>query len=215
MQKFVALIDPFLEKYRVKTLPEKRAPSSFDEFGHEKAMSSFDKQNSNAHGLSITPAPKTLPEFIALIKRTPKTVLSSKDRARIAAVMSFDSKTVADLMEPRKNMLFIHANDFLGPLMLDKLYKTGFTHFPVVDEKEKVVGAVSTAALNSLEITTGRRAKEYMSKDIYYLRSTDSLESALTEFDRRSSSYFLVRDSGNNLVGFLTLEMLLRFLLGD
>ncbi|MBQ7851502.1 MAG: hypothetical protein IJ342_01305, partial [Muribaculaceae bacterium] len=67
-------------------------------------------------------SPKNLEEFIAIIQRTPKSVLSSKDRDRIAAVMSFEGKTVGDLMADKSRIVFVKSNEMLGPLVLDKLY---------------------------------------------------------------------------------------------
>jgi CBS domain containing-hemolysin-like protein len=73
LQKIVKLIDPKLEKYREKKEVEKPKPY----------------------------APKTLEDFVGVIQRTPKSVLSSQDRKKIAAIMSFDERTVDDLMVPR------------------------------------------------------------------------------------------------------------------
>ena len=75
--------------------------------------------------------PETLEDFVEVIKRTPRKILSEKDRERIAAVMSFDDRKVSDLMVKKDEMVFVNEKDFLGPLMLDKLYKSGFTNFPI------------------------------------------------------------------------------------
>ena len=95
-------------------------------------------------------APQTIGEFVDIIKNTPKSVLSSQDRCRIAAVMSFDDRKVRDLMIPRSQMIFVHDTEILGPLMLDKLYKSGFNVFPVVDARDHVLGLIHTEALNAL-----------------------------------------------------------------
>ena len=128
MRKFVKFIDPKLEKYRAK-----KAPTKLPKY-----------------------TPKTLEEFIGVLQRTPKTILNSDDRDHIAAVMSFDSRKVVDLMIPKEKMVFVHQKDFLGPLTLDKLYKSGYTNFPVVDDKDKVKGMIHNAAINALEIKKNR-----------------------------------------------------------
>lgn len=48
--------------------------------------------------------PKTLEDFIGVVQRTPKSVLSAKDRGRLAAIMSYDEKTVGDLID-RKSVV--------------------------------------------------------------------------------------------------------------
>ena len=157
--------------------------------------------------------PSTLPEFIDLLKRTPKTILSTTDRNRIAAIMSFDTRTVGDLMTPKAKMVFVKDKEVLGPLVLDKLYKSGFTNFPVVDSKDKVLGIIHTEALNTLEIKNTDRASKYLDPSVNYLHINDSLQFAVEEIERTNSYYFLVLDEADTLAGFFTIQMLLDYLL--
>lgn len=158
--------------------------------------------------------PKTLAEFIDVIRRTPKDVLSSKDRVRIASVMSFSEKNVQDLMTRKNDMVFVNEKDFLGPLMLDKLYKSGFTHFPVVDNKNHVKGVIHTEALNALEIKKTDRASKYLNKNIFYLHENDRLDYVIDEIERTGSFYFIVLDKKEELAGFFTVRHLLDYLIG-
>lgn len=185
MRKFVKFIDPKLEKYRPK-----RSPAPTPKY-----------------------TPKTLPEFIDVLRRTPKTILSSTDRARIAAIMSFDTRTVADLMIPKNQMVFVDKKEILGPLVLDKLYKSGFTNFPVTDSKGKVAGVIHTEALNTLEIKKTDRAEKYLDKNVQFLHLTDSLNFAVEEIERTNSYYFLVLDDSQTMVGCFTIQNLLDYLL--
>ena len=193
MQKFVRWLDPKLEKYRMRqTRAQAAKPAA-----------------------PVKYTPRTVEDFIGVLQRTPKSVLSSQDRARIAAVMSFDERQVADLMVPKSEMVFVKNTEILGPLVLDKLYKSGFTNFPVIDSRGKVKGIIRTEALNALEIKKTNRADKYLDKDFHYLHATDSLESAIEQITRLGSQYFLVLDSSDTLVGFFTVEILLKYLLGD
>lgn len=184
LQKFVKFIDPKLEKYREH--PPKVKPKY---------------------------TPKTLEEFIDVLRRTPKSILNEQDRSRIAAIMNFDERKVGQLMVKKDKMVFVNAKDILGPLTLDKLYKSGFTNFPVVDNGEKVKGIIHTEALNALEIKKTDRAEKYMSKDVCYLHEEDSLEFAVEEIERTNSYYFLVLDSKETLAGFFTIQILLDYIL--
>lgn len=157
--------------------------------------------------------PHDLNDFIGVVKRTPLSVIDKKGRLRIAAVMSFDDRIVADLMVPKTKMVFVNAKDLLGPLMLDKLYKSGFTNFPVVDNHDRVKGIIHTEALNALEIKKTDRAEKYMDKEVCHLHVTDTLEFAVEEIERTNSYYFLVLDADDSLVGFFTAKMLLDYLL--
>ena len=185
MQKFVRFIDPKLDKYRTKR-PTK--PTKY--------------------------TPASTADFIGILQRTPNTILSSRDRSRIAAIMSFDSRIVGDLMVPKSKMLFVRDDEVLGPLMLDKLYKSGFTNFPVVGSHDKVLGIIHTEALNALEIKATSRASKFLDPHVNYLHITDTLSRAVSEIERTNSYYFLVLDTSDTMVGFFTTQLLLDYLLG-
>ena len=157
--------------------------------------------------------PKSLEEFIDVLQRTPHNILSAQDRNRIAAIMSFDDRTIDKLMIPKSKMVFVNSKDILGPLVLDKLYKSGFTNFPVVDNHDKVKGIIHTEALNALEIKKTDRAEKYMDKHVNYLHLGDSLQFVVEEIERTNSYYFLVLDETESLAGFFTIQMLLDYLL--
>lgn len=186
MRKFVSWLDPKLERFRVKKPPVK--PKKY--------------------------TPASIEDFIDVLRRTPKSILSDIDRSRIAAIMSFEEREVSDLMVTKDKMVFVESKEILGPLVLDKLYKSGFTNFPVVDAKGKVKGVIHTEALNTLEIKKTDRADKYIDKNFNYLHADDSLQFAIEEIERTNSYYFLVLDSSNSLVGFFTIQMLLDYLLG-
>ena len=185
LRKIVKWLDPKLEKYRPVKPPK------------------------------ITPkyTPRSIEDFIGVLQRTPKNILSSRDRDRIAAIMSFDGRTVKELMVPKSKMIFVNEKEILGPLTLDKLYKSGFTNFPVVDSREKVKGIIHTEALNALEVKKTDRAEKYLDKTVYYLHVNDSLKFAVEEIERTNSYYFLVLDEQGSLAGFFTIQMLLDYLL--
>lgn len=183
LKKLVRWLDPKLEKYR----QAKPKPPKF--------------------------TPNSLEEFIGVLQRTPKSILSSRDRNRIAAIMSFDDRKIESIMVPKSKMVFVNYKEILGPLVLDKLYKSGFTNFPVVDNNDKVKGIIHTEALNALEIKRTDRAEKYLDKNVQYLHLTDSLEYAVSEIERTNSYYFLVLDDHDALAGFFTIQMLLDYLL--
>lgn len=185
MRKIVRWLDPKLEKFRPKKTPSK--PPKY--------------------------TPDSLEDFIAVLQRTPKSILSSRDRDRIAAIMCFDDRTVSEIMIEKSKIIFVNHQEVLGPLILDKLYKSGFTNFPVVDDHNKVLGIIHTEALNALEIKKTDRAEKYLDKTVNYLHASDSLSFAVKEIERTNSYYFLVLDSDEKLAGFFTIQMLLDYLL--
>ncbi len=156
--------------------------------------------------------PETLEDFIDLLRRTPKNILSTNDREKISAIMSFEARKVDDIMVPKSDMVFVYEKDFLGPLTLDRLYKSGSIHFPVVDKNDHVLGVIHTEALNTLEIKKTDRAEKYLDKNVKYLHASDSLEFAVSEMKHTNCFYFLVLNSNEELAGFFTFEMLFDYL---
>lgn len=187
MKSVVGWLDPKLEAFREQKEPEELPPY----------------------------VPTSLEDFIGVMKRTPKEYLSSKQRALIASSMSFAERKVSDVMMPRSEITFVYEHDFLGPLMLDKLYQSGSSHFPVLSsDGRQVIGMIHTDSLNSLEVKNTDRATKYLDKKIYYLREDYTLEQAMSAFLRTNCFFFIVIDQSGQLVGLLSYKMLVGFLLG-
>lgn len=233
LTRLVRWLDPKLDKYRThrqsKAIQSREKPENATSVAKNPASGLGAAKNASratsvsspvsVTAASFTPteaelsrfAPRSTEELIDMIQRTPKSVLNKQARARIAAVMSFDDREVLDVMEPRRKMLMVSTSEMLGPLTLDKLYKSGFTCFPVIDAHEKVVGVLHTEALNALEIRQTERAEKYMDKTIYYLHANDSLKFAVEEIERTGAGYFLVLDKNERMVGFFTIKGLLEY----
>lgn len=159
--------------------------------------------------------PETVEDLVWVLKKAPSNVLSEKDREKIMMAMTFSSKKVRDIMLKREEITFVHVNDFMGPLTLDKLYKSGFAHFPVLDIKGGIAGIIHTSSLNSLKIKETDRAGSFLDKNVFYMRDNYSLNEALAAFIRTNSCYFMVVNSDAQVVGLLTLKMLIAKLLGE
>ena len=149
--------------------------------------------------------PETEKELVAVLKRTPKEVLSDGKRNLIAGAMSFDQISVASIMVPKKEMTFLHEGDFLGPLLLDKLYKTGANCFPVLDKDNGVCGLVYTDEIDPLKIEEDQPIDKFVRSQVAFVRGDYSLEMALATFLRTHSDYCIVLDREMDILGCLTL----------
>ena len=184
MTKFTASIDPKLEKYRP---PKKKEPPF---------------------------TPQTEEELIAVIKRTPKTLLDAKTRNLLASAMAFDKMAVSVIMSPKREMNFLHETDFLGPLTFDKLYKSGTNRFPILDQNDQVCGILNIDNVDPLAITEETPITKYMSTDVFFVRADYTLEMLLAAFVRTNSSYCIVVDKEAKIKGFVTLDTLMFVLFG-
>lgn len=164
------------------------------------------------------PVPKFTPrnerELMDVLRRTPRSVLSDRERAIIASAMTFADRTVQEVMIPLQQIPYVKEDDYLGPFMLDKLYKSGLSHFPVVGSTGKIVGVIHTESLNSLEIKETDRAKKYLDPHIYFVREDYTLENAMAALLRANCFFFIVLNREMRTVGMLTYADLVRAVFG-
>lgn len=159
--------------------------------------------------------PKDLEDLLGILKRTPKDVLNAKQRRIISNVMSFDARKVKEIMIKKDEIVFVHDHDMLGPLMLDRLYRSGHSHFPVLDKTKDVVGILHTDTFNSLENRNTDRVEKYLDRNVYYVNENYSLEQALAAFVRTNCYFFIVINKFEEITGLLPFEALIEYLLGN
>ena len=186
MRRLVRFLDPRLEKYREPAEPT--TPEIF--------------------------MPESLADLFWLLKKTPKSVLSDEERELIIAAMTFNERRVRDVMLPKAEMIFVKAEEVLGPLVLDKLYKSGQSHFSVKDKNGKIIGLLHTELLNSLEIKETDTAEKYLDPEIYYMREDYTLDMAMAAFLRTNCYFFLVINRAGVVTGLMSFEELVKLLLG-
>lgn len=158
--------------------------------------------------------PQNTKELMEVLRRTPRDVLSNRERAIIASAMTFSDRRVKDIMIPLQDVPYVRKDDYLGPFMLDKLYKSGLSHFPVVGGDGKIVGVIHTESLNSLEIKEADRAEKYLDPHIYYVRDDYTLEQALAALLRTNCFFFIVLNRDGGTVGMLTYKDLIIAIFG-
>lgn len=235
-RSFTSWIDPTLEKYRTKR--NKKRTSRSKNLTPAKTANLTEVKNSTENHAPTpekhTPAitnhtsipseptntgqeytPTSIEDFLALLKRTPRSVISQRERHVIATIMNFPTTLVSELMLPPSAITYVKDDEVLGPLTLDRLYRSGFQHFPVIDTNRRIIGLIHTTALNSLEIKQTSRAREILDPKVYYLREDYTLNQALAAFLRTNCYFFLVIDRFERIVGLLTYEMIVDYLLGE
>ena len=160
----------------------------------------------------FTPNDET--EFIGVLKRTPKDILNDNQRNLIAGAMTFDQIPVSEIMTERADLMLLSEADFLGPLLLDKMFKTGHTHFLVLDKDGNVFGYVNTEDIDPLKITEDQPLDHYINKKVYFARTDYSLQMLLATFLRTDSTYCVVIDKDQHVVGAVTMDTLIAVLFG-
>lgn len=193
---FTAWIDPKLEPYREKRTKKPVAPTP------------------KVDTIPKPYTPRTTEDFLAVLKRTPRSAISTRERHVIATIINFPNVRVNEIMLPQSAITYVSEGEVLGPLVLDRLYRSGYDHFPVLDQNRKIIGLIHTTALNSLEIKETRHAREILDTKVCYVREDYTLNQALAAFLRTNCYFFLVVDHFERIVGMLPYQTLMDYLLG-
>jgi len=141
-------------------------------------------------------------------------VLSTDQRKRLEANLSFDDKTVAEVMTPKSVIDTADVHDTLGPLVINDLHNTGHSRFPVIeDDIDHVVGTLYLKELIDLR-SEHQTVRAAMNPKVYYIHENDSLQHALHGFMRSHHHLFVVVNDYRETVGLLSLEDAIEALIG-
>ena len=122
---------------------------------------------------------------------------------------------LSEVMTPRKAVMFVYAPEVLGPLVLDRLYKSGQTQFPVLDETGKqILGSIRTEELNSLAVKESRQAREILDTRVFFMREDYTLEQAFAAYLRTAAPLYIVVNAEGRMTGMVTAETLQKAVLG-
>lgn len=142
-------------------------------------------------------------------------LLTANERKMLSSMMHFDDKLVKNYMTPRSVMEAVGANELLGPLVLDNLYKTGHTHFPVFEgDIDHLVGILHIYSLFTLNNKKSLAVKDAMEPRVFYINENQTLENALTACIKHRRHLLVVVNSYRETVGVITIEDTVEQLIG-
>lgn len=127
-------------------------------------------------------------------------------------VLSFSDFVVRDVLTARGDVRTVHANETVGPILVDELHQTGSDHVLVQDSPNAEI--VGTLAIHEIGLHTSGRVRDIMDPTVYYLHENDNLREALHAFFVTNHPLFVVTNSFEEYVGILTVQNLLHKLIG-
>lgn len=132
----------------------------------------------------------------------------------VSNALQFDTFKVRDVVVPRKQVKSIGQDDAVGPIFLDELHATGHTRFPVHGKAaDDIVGTLHLITLD--EAKAGGHVRDYMEKPPVFLHEADTLAEALQVAYHTRQQLFVVVNGFDEYVGIVTLEDILRRLIGQ
>ena len=158
--------------------------------------------------------PKNKRDFEAILKRTPKNILSEEQLLAFLTILSFEDFTARDLMQPKAKMAILHETDELSLFTLNHLFQTGAKTFPVLLKTGEIDGLIHSNVFDIKKVAEDSSIEPYLDKDILFIRDDYSVEEIFSAFLRSEKNYALVIDNKKKLVGCLSLERLFSQLFG-
>ena len=153
-------------------------------------------------------------ELIDLIEKS-SGLLDEDEKALIVNGLKFNKQKVKTIMTPREKVVSVGRKEFLGPLVLNDLHKTGHTKLPVIDDDlDHIIGTLHLESLFSLDDKKSVTAEKAMEPRVFYIRDNHTLSQALVEFITTRRYLLAVINKAKQTVGILTLSDVMKALTG-
>lgn len=155
-------------------------------------------------------------DIVALLDRQqqePENRIPSGEIDLLRHALTFADKEVRDVLVPQRSVKSVLATESIGPKLMDELYGSGFSRFPVVDPE--TTGVIGTLYMRDLvqKKATGV-VRECMRKDVYYVHEDFTLYQVLQAFLKTKHHLFIVVNSFEESVGIVTIEDILEQIIG-
>ena len=142
-------------------------------------------------------------------------VLTPDEKSLVIHSLSFGNQLVNAIMTPKSMIDSIKSSEFLGPLTLSELHKTGHSRLPVFKgDIDHIIWILNLRSLLALDIKRSTTAEKAMDPKVYYIHQDQNLQHALAAFLRTKHHLFVVVNEFRETVGLLALEDVIEALLG-
>lgn len=128
--------------------------------------------------------------------------------------LQFTDKQVADIVVPKRVVKRVAASDAIGPKLMDELYKSGYSRFPVYEDNPDHI--IATLYLKDLvRRASGGHVRDAMRADVYYVHEDFALPRVLHAFLKTKHHLFVVVNKFEEFVGIVTIEDVLEQIIGE
>jgi len=143
-------------------------------------------------------------------------VLNDQQQRLIKRSLGWHDATITEVMTPAKDIVTVSDKELLGPLVLNDLHKSGHNRFPVIHRDiDSVLGMVNISDLLQVDaIQKSHTAEKAMTPIDVRLTGDTTLPLALESLLAHPGQLGLVVDEDDKTVGLVTLEDVLKALLG-
>ncbi len=152
-------------------------------------------------------------DLIESQKGLPGSRISNGELDVVLHALGFGDRTAASAMVPGPQVKTVNATDALGPILMDELYDSKFTRFPVISEDGRAI--VGTLYLRDIVAARqGGLVRDLMKPNVYYVHESQSLFQVLHAFVTTKHHLFVVINDNEQYVGIITIEDVLERVIG-
>jgi CBS domain containing-hemolysin-like protein len=155
-------------------------------------------------------------DLVELVKNQRQLADSRISEAELDLVLhalTFGEKTVQNIMVPRRSVATVADDDVVGPILMDELYESKHTRFPVISSvTTEIVGLLYLQDLVSAR--QGGSVRELMKPNVQYVHEDQSLYQVIHAFQTTKQHMFCVVNSEGEYVGIITVEDVLEQVVG-
>lgn len=140
-------------------------------------------------------------------------IFSDEDKKLLESALSFNDKTVRDIMIPKNKVVTMKPGELLGPLVLDDLHKTKHEIFPV-EEKGEIIGLLDIRDHTALRRRESVYVRDVMGVGVVRISQSEPLDEALRVLVAAKQPYLIVVGEDERFSGLLGLGDVIRSLTG-
>jgi magnesium and cobalt transporter len=158
----------------------------------------------------------TKDELKQVLRSANKNKLINSDALNIMeSTLRVEELTASDIMLPRNQIDTIDTNDSVD-VIIKKIIKTGHSRFPVIDGNiSNIVGIFHSKDLvHYIDNSASFQVRDYI-RQLYFVPDIKPLDSILYEMRQKHNHLAIVVDEYTNIVGLLTLEMIIEQIIGE
>lgn len=128
--------------------------------------------------------------------------------------LSFGDKQVREVMTPERVVKSVSADEHIGPVLIDELHKSGYSRFPVYNDK-KSQNFIGTLYLRDLVgLKSEGLVKNHMRKEVLFVHEEDPLDTTLQLLLKTNHHMLVVVNSFEEFVGVVTIEDVIEEVIG-
>jgi CBS domain containing-hemolysin-like protein len=152
-------------------------------------------------------------ELLEEVERDTK-VLDKDEKLLIKQALVYQDMLVRDIMTPRSVVVTVEADDTVGPLLLDRLHKSGHSRFPVIEgDLDHIHGVLYMHELVLLD-PKAKKVSDVMNRKVFYVHQDKSLDHVLQAFLRTKHHLFMVVNEFEEVMGVVSIEDVLETIIG-